>query len=149
SFLIFWQQFAAMGGYYNRTGVVSGSALWIVIPTIEGITYASLIALYDGASVRLPSWLDRSLAKIGEWSYSIYLLHFFPVVLLSRVFAERIGSAENFFPVLLIATMAFLLFAPVAGLSYIYFETFFLKLRRPYLRKAQQESAALAKSTAI
>ena len=149
SFLIFWQQFAAMGGYYNRTGVVSGSPLWIVIPTIEGITYASLIALYDGASVRLPSWLDRGLAKIGEWSYSIYLLHFFPVVLLRWVFEGRIGSAEHFFPVLLIATVAFLLFAPVAGLSYIYFETFFLKLRRPYLRKAQQESAALAKSTAV
>jgi peptidoglycan/LPS O-acetylase OafA/YrhL len=134
SFLILWQQFDAMGGYYNRTGVASGSALWIVIPTIEAITYGALISLYDGSSMRMPAWLDRGLAKIGEWSYSIYLLHFFPIVLLRWQFSDVVGSAEYFFPALLVATIAFLAFLPVAALSYNCFEKAFLAHRRSYLR---------------
>lgn len=150
SFLILWQQFDAMGGYYNRTGVPSGSPLWIVIPTVEAITYGSLIALYDGSSLRLPAWLDRGLAKIGEWSYSMYLLHFFPIVLLRWVFANQVGSPEYFFLTLLIATLAFLAFLPIAALSYNYFEKAFLAYRRPYLlgRQHGRDSAvAIAASS--
>jgi len=136
-FLILWQQFDAMGGYYNRTGVVSGSPLWIVIPTVEAITYGSLIALYDGSSVRLPVWLDRGLAKIGEWSYSMYLLHFFPIVLLRWLCSDQVGDPEYFFPALLVATIAFLAFLPVAALSYNRFEKAFLAYRKPYLQGEQ------------
>lgn len=133
SFLILWQQFDASGGYYNRTGVVSGSALWIVIPMVEAITYGSLISLYDRSSVRLPVWLDRGLAKIGEWSYSMYLLHFFPIVFLRWLLSDAVGRPEYFFPALLVATIAFLAFLPVAALSYNRFEKAFLLRRRPYL----------------
>jgi peptidoglycan/LPS O-acetylase OafA/YrhL len=138
SFLILWQQFDAAGGYYNRTGVVSGSALWIVIPTVEAITFSSLISLYDRSSARLPAWLDRGLAKIGEWSYSMYLLHFFPIVLLRWLFSDAVGSPQYFFSALLVATVAFLAFLPVAALSYIRFEKGFLAHRRPYLLGQQQ-----------
>jgi peptidoglycan/LPS O-acetylase OafA/YrhL len=138
SFLIFWQQFDAMGGYFNRTGIVSGSPLWIVVPTMEAITYASLIALYDGSQVRLPTWLDRGLAKVGEWSYSIYLLHFFPIVLLRWFFFDQVGSPDYFFPALLVGTMAFVLFLPVGALSYNCFEKRFLSLRKPYLSSDQE-----------
>jgi len=146
SFLVFWQQFDAMGGYYNRTGVVSGSPLWIVIPTIEGLTYASLIALYDGSSLRPVAWLDRGLAKVGEWSYSIYLLHFFPVVFLRWLAGDRIGSVDNFFLALLAVIVAFVVFLPVAAFSYNAFEKRFLAYRRPYLVAAADPT--LAKSVA-
>lgn len=136
-FLIVWDQFDRIGGFHNRTGEPSESALWIAIPTIEAITYASLIAWYDGSSLRLPGWLDRGLATVGEWSFSIYLLHFFPIVLLRALFDNRIGSAEHFFPALALGTLAFLAFLPIAGLSYVCFERKFLAYRKPYLRKGQ------------
>lgn len=135
SFLALWTQFDQMGGYYNHTGAPSQSPLWIFIPTAEAITWGSLIAFYDGSSFRMPAWLDRALAKVGEWSYSIYLLHFFPMVLLRNIFWDRAGSADNFFLALLTANLAFLAFLPVAGLSYNYFEKRFLIYRRHYLRE--------------
>ena len=151
SFLILWQQFDASGGYYNRTGVVSGSALWIVIPTVEAIAYGSLISMYDRSSVRLPAWLDHGLAKIGEWSYSMYLLHFFPIVLLRWLFSDAVGRPEFFFPALLAATIAFLAFLPVAALSYTRFEKAFLAYRRPYLmgeRVGKSEKTEVAAASA-
>ncbi len=133
SFLLLWDQFDHMGGFYNRTGAPSDSALWIVIPTVEAVSYGSLIAFYDGSSFKMPGWLDRALARIGEWSYSIYLLHFFPIVLLRYIFWDSVGSADNFYIALLAANIAFLAFLPVAGLSYNYFEKRFLRYRRHYL----------------
>lgn len=135
-----------MGGFFNYPGAPSTSALWIFIPTAEAITYGSLIAFYDGASLRMPAWLDRALAKVGEYSYSIYLLHFFLIVLLRDIFWERMGSADNFFIALIVANVAFLAFVPVAWLSYNYFEKIFLVYRKPYLRApAAQALAALSR----
>jgi peptidoglycan/LPS O-acetylase OafA/YrhL len=136
SFLVVWTQFDHMGGFYNRTGAPSDHPIWIVIPTIEAVTFGSLIAYYDGSSIRLPAWLDRGLARIGEWSYSIYLLHFFPAIVLHHLFRDRIGHVGDFYVMLLMATATFLAFLPVAALSYNYLEKRFLGYRRPYLREA-------------
>jgi peptidoglycan/LPS O-acetylase OafA/YrhL len=141
AFLIFWQMFDAMGGYYNHTGAPSSSPLWIFIPTIEAVTWGSLIALYERLPIKLPQIVDRGLAKVGEWSYSIYLLHFFPIVLMRNLFWERQGSAGDFYLVFAIANLAFLAFLPVAAVSYRYFEKRFLIYRRPYLRAPIGERA--------
>lgn len=133
SFLVLWNAFDQIGGFYNHTGAPSQSLLWVFIPTVEAVTFGSLIAFYDGTSFRMPVWLDRGLAMIGERSYSIYLLHFFPIVLMRHLFWERTGSPEDFYVALIVATLAFLAFVPVAGLSYTYFEKRFLAYRRPYL----------------
>lgn len=141
AFLVLWHVFDRMGGFNHFDGTPSPSPLWIVIPTVEAITWGSLIAFYDGATFKMPPWLDRALAKVGEWSYSIYLLHFFPIVMLRNIFWEHSGSADNFFVALIAANLAFLAFLPVAGLSYHYFERRFLVYRRRYLR---QPAAAAA-----
>jgi peptidoglycan/LPS O-acetylase OafA/YrhL len=142
AFLMLWQVFDATGGYYNHTGAPSSSALWIFIPTIEAVTWSALIALYDGSSIKLPKLVDRALAKIGEWSYSIYLLHFFPIVLMRHLFWDRSGSAGDFYVAFVIANLAFVAFLPVAAASYIFFEKRFLAYRRPYLRAPIGEAAA-------
>jgi peptidoglycan/LPS O-acetylase OafA/YrhL len=135
SFLILWTEFDRMGGFHHFDGTPSKSLLWIVIPTVEAITYGSLIAFYDGATWRIPIWLDHALAKVGEWSYSIYLLHFFPIVLMRHLFFDLHGSADNFFLALAAANLAFLAFLPVPALSYRYFEKRFLAYRKHYLRE--------------
>jgi peptidoglycan/LPS O-acetylase OafA/YrhL len=142
AFLVFWQIFDAMGGYYNHTGAPSSGLVWIFIPTLEGLVWASLIAVYERLPITLPQLVDRGLAKIGEWSYSIYLLHFFPIVLTRNLFWERQGSADDFYLAFAIANLAFLAFLPVAAASYILFEKKFLVYRRPYLRAPIGERAA-------
>ena len=144
SFLVLWTEFDAMGGFHHFNGTPSPSPLWIFIPTVEAITWSSLIAFYDGSTFRLPRWLDRPLAKVGEWSFSIYLLHFFPIVLLRDIFWTTPGHASWFFPALLVATLAFIAFLPVAGLSYHYFEKRFLAYRRHYLLPARGIAEAVA-----
>lgn len=144
-FLMFWAVFEHAGGYYHFDGSPSPSPLWIVLPTIEAITWGSFIAWYDGAAFRMPAWLDRMLAKVGEWSYSIYLLHFFPIIFLRNQFIDSTGSAANFYIALIAATFAFAAFAPVAGLSYTYFEKRFLAYRKPYLRAPAPEAAVLSR----
>jgi len=141
AFLALWSVFDRMGGFNMNNGA-SPSALWIVIPTAEAVTWGSLIALYDGSSFKMPAILDRALAKIGEWSYSIYLLHFFPIVLMRNLFWDRVGSADNFYVALIVANLAFVAFLPVAAASYIYFEKIFLAYRRPYLRAPVGAAAA-------
>lgn len=142
SFLALWTGFDRMGGFYHFNGTPSPSPLWIFIPTAEAITWGSLIAFYEGASFKMPAWLDRALAKVGEWSYSIYLLHFFPIILLRNIFWERAGSVDHFYVALIAANLAFLAFLPVAGLSCTYFEKIFLAYRKPYLRGPVAEAAA-------
>jgi len=141
SFLVLWTEFDRMGGFHHFDGTPSKSPLWIFIPTVEAITYGSLIAFYDGATFKMPAWLDRALAKVGEWSYSIYLLHFFPIVLLRNIFWESSGSAADFFPALIAANLAFLAFLPAAAFSYHYFEKRFLAYRKHYLRAPVVEAA--------
>jgi peptidoglycan/LPS O-acetylase OafA/YrhL len=54
-----------------------------------------------------------------------------------------VGSADNFYLALIAATLAFIAFLPVAGLSYTYFEKRFLAYRRHYLREPVEEAAAV------
>lgn len=54
AFLVLWSEFDCMGSYHHFNGTPSPSALWIVIPTIEALTYGSLIAFYDGAKFKMP-----------------------------------------------------------------------------------------------
>ena len=144
AFLVLWHEFDRMGGYHNQTGAPSPSPLWIVTPTVEAITYASVIAFYDGSKFVLPRWLDRNLARIGEWSFSIYLLHFFPAVALRNIFWTTDGSGNNFYLALVAATAAFVAFLPVAAFSYNFFEKRFLVYRRPYLRARAAEEVVLS-----
>jgi peptidoglycan/LPS O-acetylase OafA/YrhL len=132
--LVFWQAFNMLGGFFALGGgYPSTSPLWIVIPTIEALAYASMIAWYDNSKVILPTTIDRILSKIGEWSYSIYLLHFFFRHVLIVFAGKRIGSDSNFWIALVFATICFAAFLPVAAMSYEFFERRFLRFRRPYL----------------
>lgn len=145
AFLLLWHAFDRQGGYWNHGNAASTDPLWIVIPTIEALTYASFIAWYDNAQFKLPARLDRALAKIGEWSFSIYLLHFFPAVALRNYFWTADGTGNNFYVAWIGANVAFVCFLPVAALSYNYFEKRFLVYRRPYLRAAAPDAVIAPK----
>lgn len=80
---VFWMAIplaVAVIYYFHRAGGWPVVAGWKVVwPTIEGSVWALLILGYAGAGVILPRLISAALARVGEISFSIYLLHF-PII---------------------------------------------------------------------
>lgn len=75
---LMWWSYNVVGGYAAQ----SLDAAWIIIPTLQGACFAFLVAYYDTSLPVLrgiAARVSRGIAYVGEWSYSIYLLHFFYV----------------------------------------------------------------------
>jgi peptidoglycan/LPS O-acetylase OafA/YrhL len=65
---------------WDSLGTGASSPLWIIWPTIAGAIWAYLTLSYVSCRIPLPAFLDRSLAKLGALSFSIYVMHDFAVV---------------------------------------------------------------------
>lgn len=127
--------FDVNGGFYGKTGYPSPDPTWIWLPTAEGLAYALGIAVYDARVQPSGRGLSGFLAKVGGWSYSIYLLHFFVVFHLGNLAMEWLGpEGLGFWSATALATACFLLMVPLSWLSFVAVEAPFLKLRRPYLK---------------
>jgi rhamnosyltransferase len=133
-FLVFWFYFDTLGGFYNPEANVTNKALWIIIPTIEGISYTFLIAWYDNRSRPSNALISRFIALVGNYSYSIYLLHFFFVFEISEFINSKIIALSNPYIVLLAAIPSFLVILPISFISFKLIETPFLRFRKSYLR---------------
>ena len=121
------------GGFFPRgTAVDSSSPVWIVTPTFEGLAYGLVIAYYDSTFSPKNEGISYFIGRLGAYSYSIYLLHFFVVFRVAR-------SIQAWFPITSFyvgcawALLAFALMLPVGYLSFRFIEGPFLKLRKPYL----------------
>lgn len=143
SFLLFYRWFDSMGGFYKWGDFPSTSPIWIVMPTIEGFSYAALIAWYDTSFRQLSGAASRFIARIGEASYSIYLLHYFFVHHMAS-FIQRFVFLEDGLPRFFSAVVCFLLVVPIAMLSYRFIEVPFLKYRVKYIRPTPPNIVAVA-----
>ena len=133
SFIALYWYFDYQGGYYKNTAYPSPSALWIVLPALEGFAYALAIATYDSTSFDPGSRGSRFLGRIGEYSYSIYLLHFFFVFAAAKFVHESIMDISNFYLACCWSLLFFFMMLPLSYLSFKFIEAPFLKLRRPYV----------------
>ena len=128
---------------FNRIGGLEGltlthlrSATWIIYHDIEAIFYATIIVLFLSINrYSLLTPIENALAKCGEFSYSMYWLHF-PVikavcVMLRRYHIFYPGSFNT------IVLVGFLIVLPtivfIAGLSYTFYEKPFLQFREKAL----------------
>ncbi len=135
AFVFAYHDFDASGGYYGDSGYPTTTAWWIILPTIEGLAYALAIAAYDTLARPRDTGVSAFLARLGAWSYSIYLLHFFVVFHLAALFTDWFGIRAMSFTVSTgLATVCFCAMAPIGWLSFRIIEGPFLKLRRPYLK---------------
>lgn len=135
AFVFAYHAFDQSGGYYGDSGYPTRSAWWIVLPTIEGLAYALAIATYDTLARPRDTGISAFVAKLGAWSYSIYLLHFFVVFRVSAWCSEWLPTSTAPFALsTVLATLCFCAMAPIGWLSFRLVEGPFLKLRRPYLR---------------
>ncbi len=126
--------FDSSGGYYGATGYPTPDPSWIWLPGLEGAGYATAIALYDTLCRPQDRGFSAVLGRLGAYSYSIYLLHFFVVFELSDAAARWLSPHAGFWTCTGLATLAFVAMLPLGWLSFRFVESPFLRLRRPYLR---------------
>lgn len=130
--MIYWT-FDLHGGFYGLPTYPSPSSLWIYLPTIEGVAYAVLIAWYDNSFSPPQSGVSKIIGRMGEYSYSIYLLHIFLVFQAAKFIHEHIMDISDFYVACMWSIIVFVAMLPLGYLSYRYIESPFLKLRKPYL----------------
>lgn len=133
AFITLYWWFDRSGGFFLQPTYPSPSRLWIVLPTLEGAAFAALIAWYDGSFSPANGTLSKLLATLGEYSYSIYLLHFFVVFAVAQWFHANILDISNFYVALPVSVLAFVAMAPIGYLSMRFVERPFLRLRRRYI----------------
>ena len=129
----FWWWFDVSGGFYQRPSYPSPSPVWIILPTVEAIAYGTLIAWYDSRNLTSTSRISKIIQKFGEYSYSIYLFHFFVVFNAARFVHENIMDISNFYTALVWAAITFALMIVPGYLSFTFIESPFLRLRKRYL----------------
>lgn len=129
-----YAMFDAAGGY----GGSRHSRVWIVMPLLEGATFGLLIGWYD-AAVRHspPTFLSRALAKVGEYSYSIYLLHFFFFATVAGLVHAHVIDLSNFYVGAGVALVAFLAMIPIGWVSMRFVEAPFLRKRVAYVDRSR------------
>lgn len=129
--LLYWY-FDLQGGFFQNRGYPSPSLQWVLLPTLEGFAYAAGIAWYESSFAHSTTGVSAFVGRIGEYSYSIYLLHFFIVFRAAKFVHERVMDLSNFYVACLWSIVFFLLMVPVGYLTFRFIEAPFLRLRRRY-----------------
>ena len=130
-FLIFYYNFEKNGGFYDSK---KHSAIWIILPSVQGFFYAFLICFYDNNNFSfLKTKKSFFLAKIGLFSYSIYLWHFIFVFEMPKFIDNYIIKLDNLYLTLIFSLPCFILITLLGALSYYIFEKPWLKLRKRYV----------------
>ena len=136
--------FDIAGGFSSPALAQTG--LWIILPTLEGLALAPLIVWYDRHPITW-SWLSRQLGRAGEYSYSVYLLHFFFFKAAGRLVNEKIMDITSFYAALPWVILFYLSMVGVGHFSFQYIEKPFLRFRRPYVRNNDEGSAIAPSET--
>ena len=113
----------------------------ILIPTVQALGFAILVSWYVGSFKHSTGTVSSAIARVGEYSYSIYLLHILFVFDLQLWLTEIISGMHNFYVAISVALACFVAFVPIAGLSYRYIELPFLRRRKSYVLAGSGEAA--------
>ena len=132
-FAAFYRYFDSLGGYLALGSFPSRSAIWIYIPTFEGMAYALAIAWYDNSFQHSTGKISRFVALIGTYSYSIYLLHYFVVFQIFKAINNYVIDLSNIYTAMLFSFLCFFVMVPFGYLSFRFIESPFLKFRTRYV----------------
>jgi peptidoglycan/LPS O-acetylase OafA/YrhL len=95
------------------------------------------VTYYDNSFSPSDSKISRALAKIGTYSYSIYLLHIFFYAHMILFLQNYVMDISNFYVAVCWAVLGFSLMIPIGYLSYRFIEEPILELRRSYIKRAK------------
>lgn len=130
-FISVYYWFDLSGGW---TATSANRSVWIWLPTIEGAAFAAFIAWYDTSFEHRPGPWSNGMSRIGEYSYSIYLLHFFFVFEAAHFIHKNVLDISSFYVAVPAALIVFAGMIPLGYLSMRYVETPFLRLRKAYIK---------------
>jgi peptidoglycan/LPS O-acetylase OafA/YrhL len=136
AFLLFYWHFNLQGGFKNNPVFPSPSAIWIFLPTLEGLAYGLLISYYDNSFRPPNTGISKIIGRAGTYSYSIYLLHFFLVFQMPAFIEKHIMELSNFYVACAWSLVCFMLMLPIGYLSFRFIESPFLKFRKRYTAAA-------------
>lgn len=139
-----YHQFDVGGGFYLTGGYPSPSTIWIWLPTLEGAAFGALIAWYDTSFEHRSTRMSQAIARIGEYSYSIYLLHFFVVFWAADFIHRNVVDLSSFYVAFPVSLVVFATLIPFSYLSMRYIEAPCLRFRRPYIRSPRQAQSPAA-----
>ncbi len=131
-FAAFYWWFDVNGGYKSGPR----PDLWIIMPTVEGISWAVLIAYYDNSFKPRNTGVSAFVALAGTYSYSIYLLHPFVVRQAALFVDQHVMDLSSIYAGLLWSVIGFLCMMPIGYLSFRFIESPFLRNRVVYVRTA-------------
>ncbi len=103
------------------------------MPTIEGLAYSVGIAWYESSFKHSTTSVSKLVSIMGEYSYSIYLLHFFFVFRAAGFIQNHIMDISNFYIAVIWSMLFFIAMMPIGYLSFRFIESPFLKLRKRYI----------------
>jgi peptidoglycan/LPS O-acetylase OafA/YrhL len=138
AFTLFYWYFDHRGGFYRNPSFTSTNPIWIYLPTIEGSAYAIMIAWYDNSFALAVTGFSKFVGRMGDYSYSIYLLHGLFIFRAALFVDAHIMRLSNFYIACLWALLFYLMMYVPGYLSYRFIESSFLKLRKRYIKQAQQ-----------
>lgn len=125
--------FDRIGGFYGNHDYAN---IWIINLTLEALLYGVLIAWYDQSFHFDGGWLSALIAKVGEASYSIYLLHFFFVFTMASLIDQHLMRIDSIYKGLFFSLVAFIPVAVIGWYSYALFERYWLRFRPIYADRA-------------
>lgn len=141
SFLLFYWHFDVQGGFMAAPSYPSPSQIWIVLPMVEGLSYAIGIAWYDTSFSPSSEGFSKYVGYAGAYSYSIYLLHYNVVFRAAGFINDHIMNLSNFYLACAWSLVCFLAMIPIGYLSFRFIELPFLKHRKRYVSSSPKDVA--------
>jgi peptidoglycan/LPS O-acetylase OafA/YrhL len=133
AFTAYYHWFNLNGGWQDFLGYPSTAPVWVFQPSVEGLAAAILIAWYDTSFKFAGGGLSKLIGRIGEYSYSIYLLHVFVVYRAAEFIHRNILDISSFTPALLASLPVFVALLPISFLTMRFIELPALRYRKNYL----------------
>jgi peptidoglycan/LPS O-acetylase OafA/YrhL len=147
AFLALFHWININGGAFAAFPNPSPSQLWVWLPLVEGLTYGCLIMCYDTMAWTFTGRFSDALARLGELSYSIYLIH--SALLLGLLYTYMPPGGVPLYAVVAACAGFFVVVVGLAKLSYTYIEQPFFRFRLPYLVAAERQTAPLAAPSVV
>ena len=123
---------------YNAAGGWPTTASWkIAWPTVEAVACAAFVIGYVAAANSARGLWSRVLARIGEISYSMYLIHFVVIqTIVLRGYAVAFTGRATVDALLNTVLFALPAMLVLSTLTFTFVEQPFLRMRRSYKRDA-------------